>query len=109
MEDEQKFEIVLHAGNAESAALMAMEAARERRFEEADALRAESATELSEAHRLHTSVLQLAARGASIEMDVLLVHAQDHLSMATVLNEVSNEIIALNKRVATLEDRAPTA
>lgn len=106
MEDEKKFEIVLHAGNAESSALMAMEAAREHRFDEADALQMEAANELSEAHRLHTGVLSLAAGGTRIEMDVLLVHAQDHLSMATVLQEVSGEIIALNKRVFQLESAA---
>lgn len=103
MEDEKKFEIVLHAGNAESSALMAMEAAREGRFDEADALQMEAATELSEAHRLHTAVLSLAAGGVHVEMDVLLVHAQDHLSMATVLKEVSGEIISINRRLSALE------
>lgn len=105
MEDEKKFEIVLHAGNAESSALMAMEAAREHRFEEAETLQNDAATELAEAHKLHTAVLQLAASGTHVDMDVLLVHAQDHLSMATVLKEVAVEIISLNKRLAKLEQK----
>lgn len=105
MEDERKFEIVLHAGNAESSAMMAMEAAREGRFDDADSLMGEAETELAEAHRLHTAVLQLAAGGTDIPMDVLLVHAQDHLSMATVLKSVAEESLALNRALTALAQR----
>lgn len=99
MTDEDKFELVLHAGNAESSALMAMEAAREGRMAEARRLKGDADGELSVAHRLQTEMLSRAASGGGGEVDILLVHAQDHLSMASVLATVAAELIALREEI----------
>lgn len=110
MSDEDKFELVLHAGNAESSAMMAIESAREGRVDEAESLLEEASAELQTAHRLQTSMLSKAASGESVAVDILLVHAQDHLSMASVLMTVAGESIesakalqALELRIASLE------
>lgn len=105
MSDEDKFELVLHAGNAESSAMMSIESAQGCRIDEAESLLEEASAELQTAHRLQTNMLSKAASGANIPVDILMVHAQDHLSMASILTTVARENIEFAKALRTLELR----
>lgn len=99
-----RFEIILNAGNSESASLMAIEAAREYRFGDAKKEYEEAVKELHLAHQTQTSLLQDEARGESIEMDILMVHAQDHITMASILKEVANEFINVYEELKELKE-----
>ena len=97
--DEKKYEasleLLMHAGNAESDFLAAVEAAREFNFEEADKLIKSGEKELQEAHSSQFAMLQKEAKGESVEVDIILVHAQDHLSMALSAKSMAEEMIYL--------------
>lgn len=104
MDIEQIMELILHAGNSESASLMSIEAAREFDFEEAMAQNEIAKQELKEAHNQQTAFLQKQALGERIEMDIYMTHAQDHFAMASVLQNFSDEMIHVYKLIKELKE-----
>ena len=57
---------------------------------------------LGEAHRRQTELLSKEASGSHTPVDVLLVHAQDHLMTSILAQELIAEIVALHKKVDSL-------
>lgn len=98
------FDLILNAGNAKSKALMAVEAAREFDFEEAEKLLAEAAEDMSNAHHSQFEMIQKEAAGESVAVNVLLVHAQDHLTMAMMARDNAEEFINLYKMIYELKE-----
>lgn len=103
-EMDTRFEIILNAGNSESSSLMAIEAAREYRFDEAKEEYAKATEELQIAHQIQTNLLQKVAMGEDIGIDILMVHAQDHLTMASILKEVSKELINIYQELKKVKE-----
>ena len=104
MDLEKAFEIILHAGNSESASLMGIEAAREYDFEEAENNIQTAKEELLIAHQIQTELIQSETGGNKCEMGVLMVHAQDHFMMASILKEVSHEFLNLYREISELKE-----
>lgn len=99
METEQiVFSIILHAGDARSHALEALRHAREQKFAEADESMAQAKTQLIAAHRIQTDLLQAEARGEKQEINLLLIHAQDHLMTAMLAKDLIEEMILMLKK-----------
>lgn len=96
--------IILHGGNARSAAMRAMSAAKKIDFIEAEELVEEAKEELNKAHRIQTDLIQAEARGESDEISLLMVHAQDHLMNAMTVTDLAIEIIDLNKKITKLQE-----
>lgn len=101
--DESKYEnalqIILHAGNAKSSALMAVDAAAEGDFEEADRLLAESQAEMGEAHKMQFALTQAEASGNPVDINIILIHAEDHLTMAIMAADMAERMIDLYREV----------
>jgi PTS system cellobiose-specific IIA component len=93
------FQLIANAGNAKSAALMAIEAAREFDFAEAEARMREADDEMQQAHQAQTELIQSEASGNSVDVNIILVHAQDHLTMAMMAKENAEEFIHLYKNM----------
>ncbi|EJS64156.1 PTS lactose/cellobiose transporter subunit IIA [Bacillus wiedmannii] len=93
------FALILHGGNARSAALEAIAFARQGDFENASEKMTLASEEISAAHRIQTDLIQEEARGNHAEISLLLVHAQDHLMNAITVKELAEEFITLHKRV----------
>ncbi|MBM7540317.1 PTS lactose/cellobiose transporter subunit IIA [Amphibacillus cookii] len=91
--------IIIHGGNARSAAMRAMAAAKKANFEEAEQLVEEANEELNKAHRIQTDLIQAESRGETTEISLLMVHAQDHLMNAMTVRDLTLEIIDLNKKI----------
>ena len=85
--DESKYEnalqIILHAGNAKSAALMAIDAAHDGDFEEA------------EKHKMQFELTQAEANGNTVDINIILIHAEDHLTMAIMASDFAERFIEL--------------
>lgn len=103
-EDEENemlsFEIIAAAGNARSLSFQALAAAREGDFEKADDLMAQADQADLEAHDVQTSLLVREANGDHTPVDVMLVHAQDHMMTAMLAHELIKEMIELYRRQA---------
>lgn len=106
MEDlyEIAFGLILHAGNSRSASITAVHKAENGNFEEAENLLKTADSELQLAHEVQTKMLQAEANGSKNEINLIMVHAQDHLSMALTQKEVSLQFIKLYKRLEESEN-----
>ena len=91
------FGIIAHAGDARSYAFGALEAAKKGNFEEADALLKKSRDAAVEAHHMQTALLTEEANGNKTMVDMLLVHAQDHLMTSMLATELMKELIEIYK------------
>lgn len=85
--------IIMHGGNARSYAMQAMQEARVGNFEEAQKLMEASDEALNEAHHIQTNLIQDEVRGESVEISLLMIHAQDHLMNAMTVRDLAVEII----------------
>ena len=91
------FGIIAHAGDARSYAFGALEAAKAGNFEEAEELLKKSNDAAVEAHHMQTELLVNEANGNKTPVDVLLVHAQDHLMTSMLAVELIKELITIYK------------
>ena len=91
------FELITKAGDAKSKAMMAIEAAREFEFEEAEKY-------LKEAHDAQLDMMQKEASGTPADVNIILVHAQDHLTMAIMAHDNAEEFINLYKLIRELKE-----
>ncbi len=87
------FTLILHAGNARSHCFEALNLARNGKHKEAFEYLNESAKELQKAHTLQTNLLQMEAKGEKQEMNLIVVHAQDHLMNALLARDLIKEMI----------------
>lgn len=97
------FGIVASAGQARSLAFEALKAARKHEFERADDLIRQSEEAALGAHHEQTQLLSREAAGDHTPVDVLLVHAQDHLMTAMLAQELIKELVYLHKEKADRE------
>lgn len=93
------FQLILHAGNSKTKSMEAIYASRKHEFEKAEQLLKEAEQELVEAHQVHTDMLTQSVNDDGPELNILLVHAQDHLTMAMLTKEFAEEIILLRKEI----------
>lgn len=90
---EVSFGLILNAGNSKSKSMMAIESARAFNFTEAKSLIEEASEDLRLAHQMQTDMIQKQAKGEKVNIDVILIHAQDHLTMATLMLDQAQEFI----------------
>jgi len=100
---ETSFQIILNAGNARSSAMEAIAFAKEGNFDEANQKLEDAKKEISDAHHFQTDLIHAEARGESIDMNVILVHAQDHLMTAMVVKDMAIEFVELYEKFAELK------
>lgn len=95
--EQASFQLILHAGNAKSSAMEAISYAKKGDFENAHEKLDEANQELVKAHDIQTALLVKNAQGKTINIDILMVHAQDHLNHALTSIDFAAEIIDLYK------------
>lgn len=94
------FGLIGDAGMARSLAFEALKAAKKGGFAHADELMEQSKQAGLEAHHKQTSLLVREAGGDHVPVDVMLVHAQDHLMTSMLAQELIEEIIELRRELA---------
>lgn len=91
------FEIILHSGDARSIVHEGFQLMREGKYDEAEIKMEEANKKLLEAHKSQTSLLQSYASGEEVVMEVIMVHAQDHLMTTMTLREMAIEMLEMYK------------
>jgi PTS system cellobiose-specific IIA component len=89
--------IIIHAGNAKGYSFEALNEAKKANFEKVSELMAKADQELLQAHHVQTNMLQAEANGEKVELNLLIVHAQDHLMNATLAKDLISEMIGMIK------------
>lgn len=92
--------LIVDAGSARSSAMDAIRLAKEGSMAQADEALANANEELAKAHHTQTDLIQSAARGETIEINLFLVHAQDHIMTAMLAKDLAAEIVELHKKLA---------
>ena len=94
------FDIILHSGNARTLILEAFKLLRQGEKAEASQQLDKANEAILEAHKAQTNLLKEYASGQKIEMEIIMVHAQDHLMTTMTLLEVANEMSYLYQQKA---------
>ncbi len=82
------FEIVAYSGDARSTLLNAVKAAKAQNWNEYDELVAQAKETIEDAHKAHFALLTAEAQGEDINLDIIAVHAQDHLMTTLLLLDI---------------------
>ena len=89
--------LIASAGEAKSLAFLALASAKQGDFPKAYDLLDQAQQEILKAHRIQTSTLSDEALGNASEIDLLLVHANDHLMSTMLAIDLIEELIELHR------------
>lgn len=98
-------QMIASAGDGKALAFEALEEARNGNFEKALTLVKESEKASLEAHRAQTNLLVSQAKGDKLEVDVLLIHAQDHLMTSILAQELISEMVKMYIKMHEFETK----
>ncbi|WP_091348711.1 PTS lactose/cellobiose transporter subunit IIA [Anaerobranca gottschalkii] len=90
-------EIILHSGNARSEAFNALRLAKEGKLEDSAVAIKKASEEILKAHKVQTNLIQEEAKGNKTEINLLLIHAQDHLMTSILAKDLIEEMLDLYK------------
>ena len=91
------FKLILYAGNSKNKSIKSLDYSKQRKFEEASALIEEAKEELILAHEEQSSLMVKEATGKKVDMNMLLVHAQDHICVAEIYLSLAEEVLELRR------------
>lgn len=95
--EQEIMELIIHGGDARSKAIEAMQKLKVNDFGGARALIKECNDSILTAHKVQTKMLQDEAGGCGSNVQLLVVHAQDHLMDAMVIRDVVNNLIDIQE------------
>lgn len=98
------FEIIMNAGNSRAQSMKAVEAARQFDFEAAEEYLVQAEVEMRKAHQGQTDIITQEAKGEPVDVNIILVHSQDHLTMAMMAQENAAEMIHLYRMISELKN-----
>lgn len=104
--EEQIMLLLVQAGAARSAALNALRLARTGEFIAAGQQLAAARESVNAAHQQQTALIGLDEGCGKLPVTLILVHAQDHLMNAMLVQDLAGEIIELYRRTAAGETDA---
>ncbi len=92
-------ELIVNGGYARSKSIEALRAARNQDFELANNKIDEANEYLEKAHNFQTNLIQSEAEGQKTEVNILMVHAQDHLMNAMTVRDLAKEMIGMYEAI----------
>lgn len=96
--EENVFPIISLAGESKSLAYEALRLAKENKFEEADRKMEEADKILLQSHEYQTNLITKEADGEKFNINMLFIHAQDHLMTAMSEKNLIKELINILKK-----------
>lgn len=94
-------ELIFHAGNAKSNAMLAITNAENSDFKVAKDLITEGESSLSDAHKIQTKLMQDEINDGIVEKSILLIHAQDHFMSAMDTLDLAKKFVTLYEKIET--------
>ncbi|WP_243343946.1 PTS lactose/cellobiose transporter subunit IIA [Anaerococcus sp. AGMB09787] len=102
---ELAFQIITYAGDAQSSAIEAIAACEKYDFDKAEELIDAANKSYIKCHEIQTSMFANEANGLKTDVNIILVHAQDHLTMANLRIGEAKNIMNLYKKIQQLENK----
>ena len=100
--DEQEqivINLIVNAGSARSSAIEAIQYAKAGDMEKANECLQQAKESVNEAHHSQTEMIQAEIRGEKTPLNLLMVHAQDHLMTSLVVIDLAQEFIDIYEKV----------
>ena len=95
----QAMQLMVSAGDAKDLAHQALTAARNGDLDLAKEKLTAAREKLTVAHNVQTTMLTAEAQGKTVQLTLLIVHAQDHLMTAITYVDLAEELVALYDRL----------
>ncbi|MCP9017199.1 PTS lactose/cellobiose transporter subunit IIA [Streptococcus sp. CF8-6] len=96
---EVAMQLIMYGGEAKSCALEAIAAAKNQKFDDATEKLSQAQAALLEAHHAQTDMLTREAQGEKNEINLFMIHGQDHLMTSIAFVDLAKEIIALYQKI----------
>lgn len=100
--EQYSFQLILHSGNARSLAYEALQKVKETQFDEGETLYKQAKDELVEAQKMHAQLLRAMANQEEVDINLLLIHAEDHITSSGIMCEMTREMIDMYKKMEEL-------
>ncbi|WP_409159949.1 PTS lactose/cellobiose transporter subunit IIA [Pectobacterium sp. B2J-2] len=97
-------ELIIYAGEARSSSMEALSAARKYDWDKAEELLNTASVAARKAHQIQTALIGADEGSGKIPVNLILVHAQDHLMNAMLCHELVEEMIQLHREIASLKN-----
>ncbi|BAE75259.1 N,N'-diacetylchitobiose-specific phosphotransferase enzyme IIA component [Sodalis glossinidius str. 'morsitans'] len=94
--------LLITAGEARSGTMSAIQAAREKLWDKAQAMLAAARQACGQAHTMQTRLIGLDEGSGKVPVTLIMVHAQDHLMTAMLCQDLAAELILLRLEMAGL-------
>ena len=100
---ETAMSLIAGAGDAKSYSLEAISLAREGKFTQAKEILEKAKEAMVDAHDIQTGLIRNEFEGKNEEVNLLVVHAQDHLMGSMLMRELAEEFIYLYENLYELK------
>ncbi|WP_413283612.1 PTS lactose/cellobiose transporter subunit IIA [Vibrio sp. MA40-2] len=94
-------ELIINAGESKSCAMQALISAKKGQWEEVDDLLAQSTAASKRAHSVQTELIGLDEGEGKVPVNLIMVHAQDHIMTSMLARELIEELINIHR---TMQD-----
>lgn len=101
---EASFTLIGIAGDSKAESMQVIDCCKQGDFEGARKHLAAADETMVKAHDAQTEMLQQEAEGNPVPVNIILVHAQDHLTMAQVMRDMAEQFMDLYQTVQTLKE-----
>ena len=101
---EASFTLIGIAGDSKAEGMQTIDCCKQGDFEGARKHLAAADETMVKAHDAQTEMLQQEAEGNPVPVNIILVHAQDHLTMAQVMRDMAEQFMDLYQTVQTLKE-----
>lgn len=88
-------QMILHSGNSRGDSSEAIECLKEKQFDKATELLENAKSDLLLAQKTHAELLRTMTNDEAIPMNLLLVHAEDHVASSEVVLTMANELFVV--------------
>lgn len=95
------FKLISNSGEAKSAFAQALKHSRNEDFEEAERFIKQGEVFLLKAHESHATLIQQESSGKTVEISLLLMHAEDQLMTTELLKMFAQEMILTHKKYSS--------
>ncbi|MCE0493164.1 PTS lactose/cellobiose transporter subunit IIA [Vibrio salinus] len=92
-------ELIINAGESKSYAMKALQCAKKEKWEEVNELLAHSTESLKRAHTVQTKLIGLDEGTGKVPVNLIMVHAQDHIMTSMLARELIEELINIHRQL----------
>jgi PTS system cellobiose-specific IIA component len=90
-------ELIINAGESKSCAMEALRAAKLGEWDKVDELLKQSAEASKRAHDVQTQLIGLDEGEGKVPVNLIMVHAQDHIMTSMLAKEMIQELIEIHR------------